>query len=69
MADLVTITSNPDLHARLLKAASAEARMGHLPGYVIVGNITYKIMQDSNHETAFLPQSDQANYESTSFVK
>ena len=68
MADLITSTSDPDLYARLLATANQEARFGHLPGYVMSGKLTYAVMQDSNHVTAFLLQSDRANYESTSLI-
>jgi hypothetical protein len=64
----ITQENNPSLWQQLMNVRSETTRdVGGAPGWVVVGNVTYKCIQLLNGSIAFIPKSTESLYESTSF--
>lgn len=64
----ITAENNPSLHAKLMDLLEQErGPLGQTPGWVMKGNSNYRVFQLQDGSTAFLPQSTENLYESTSF--
>lgn len=64
----ITAETDPSLHAKLMELLEQErGPLGQVPGWVLKGNSNYKVFQLQDGSMAFLPQSTENLYESTSF--
>jgi hypothetical protein len=63
----VSQASNPSLWEKLVSIRQGETRNGNAPGWVIMGAVTYQVVQKVDGSIVFKPYSSENLYESTSF--
>jgi hypothetical protein len=64
----ITQQSDPDIWAKLMELRAQErGPTGQYPGWITKGSLNYRVIQQADQSIAFLPQSTENLYESTSF--
>lgn len=64
----ITQENNPSVWEKLMELRALEqSPTGQYPGWVQKGNMSYRVIQQTDGSIAFIPKSTESLYESTSF--